>query len=289
MDQKNKICGKRLNSPCAEECSRIRKRCRTMGCSFHSQLESLGYKLPLAIKQELSDLREKRLLCDGILISNDGTRFHIHCIVIASSTPHFLEMINQQSTCINASSPRVIRTSYTSEDIVLLLDYLYTNQCQLTDSNVRTVILVADQLQLHSFVEYCSRYLINNLSSRNCIILARFANEHGFYTVENAAINKFLQEFDSISKSREFLESTSTELQRVLSEDELNVVNEEEVFFAVAKWAEHSLIGRFNEFLDLLKSVRFGLTSLEFLHDKVLTHNLVLNNKVRKIIQTAVG
>lgn len=68
-----------------------------------------------------------------------------------------------------------------------------------------------------------------------------------------------------LRESKEFEELNIVDLTEILSDDELNVRNEEIVFQAVEKWIGADLEGRKTYLFDLLKCVRLGMLSQEFI------------------------
>lgn len=65
--------------------------------------------------------------------------------------------------------------------------------------------------------------------------------------------------------SKEFDELNIVDLTEILSDDELNVRSEEIVFQAIEKWLGADLAGRKAYLFDLLKCIRLGMLTQEFI------------------------
>lgn len=67
-----------------------------------------------------------------------------------------------------------------------------------------------------------------------------------------------------VKESKEFTSLDVEDLMEILSDDELNVKNEETVFDAVVKWVDEDPMTRKIHLLDLLKCIRLGTLSTDF-------------------------
>lgn len=91
-----------------------------------------------------------------------------------------------------------------------------------------------------------------------------------------------------IQEGREFEDLNIEDVIDILQDDELNVRNEETVFKAVKKWVEANPTKAKHHLLDLLKCVRFGTLSNEFvsnvLHWKPIKDNSVISHGIYRAI-----
>lgn len=68
-----------------------------------------------------------------------------------------------------------------------------------------------------------------------------------------------------VKESKEFTSLDVEDLMEILSDDELNVKNEEVVFDSVVKWIDEDPPARKTYLLDLLKCIRLGTLSSDFI------------------------
>uniref|UniRef100_A0A673JZ20 Kelch-like protein 28 n=1 Tax=Sinocyclocheilus rhinocerous TaxID=307959 RepID=A0A673JZ20_9TELE len=71
--------------------------------------------------------------------------------------------------------------------------------------------------------------------------------------------------FEEVCQTEEFLELTRAELDEIVSNDCLNVLTEESVFYALESWIKYDLTERQQYLAQLLHCVRLPLLSVKFL------------------------
>lgn len=81
----------------------------------------------------------------------------------------------------------------------------------------------------------------------------------------------------------EYKDLTFEELEKILTDDELNVKDEELVFEAIKIWIEVDVEGRKRHVSKLLNCIRFGLMSYKYFHDNILSWDLIRDDKVKNL------
>ncbi|XP_063178242.1 kelch-like protein 10, partial [Chroicocephalus ridibundus] len=126
----------------------------------------------------------------------------------------------------------------------LLMEYAYTGTVPVTDDNVESLLIAADQFNVLDIVRLCCEFLKSQLCLENCIGMWRFTGYYYCPDLREAAHEFILHHFEEVTKvSTEFLALSFNELERLLEKDELPV-KEEAVFEAVLKWVAHDLQSR---------------------------------------------
>jgi kelch-like protein 10 len=69
--------------------------------------------------------------------------------------------------------------------------------------------------------------------------------------------------------SEELLKLPIKDLAEILSDDQLNVINEEDVWHCVLRWIGHDTENRKVHVLELMKTVRLGLLDKNFFLEEV--------------------
>lgn len=107
---------------------------------------------------------------------------------------------------------------------------------------------------------------LDHLHPSNCLGILKFGRQYFCRDLEDRGRLYVRHHFEQVLlESREFNDLNIVELTEILSDDELNVRNEEMVFHAVEKWVAADLEGRKSYLYDLLKCIRLGMLSQEFI------------------------
>ena len=89
-------------------------------------------------------LRNDQDLCDVTLVCEDGKQLEAHKVVLAASSPFFLELLKRNKH----SHPIVYMRGLRSEDIVALLDFLYYGEANVFQENLDSFLALAEELKL---------------------------------------------------------------------------------------------------------------------------------------------
>lgn len=231
-----------------------------------------------------SELRANQQLCDGIIYSAEGKAFHVHRAILSASSPYFKAIFTNS---LNGGYPenREVTLENISADLLeLILDYAYTGYCRVTSRNVERLLPVADQLEVLGAVNLCCQFLLQELRPENCLGILKFSRHYFCRDLEQKTRKYVLHHFKQIFvRSPEVTDLSFEELEDLLSDDELNVRNEEIVFDAIKKWTEINPESRAAHLPSLLNCVRFGLISYKYFTSSVLSWKLITNNQVIKI------
>uniref|UniRef100_A0A671LM89 BACK domain-containing protein n=1 Tax=Sinocyclocheilus anshuiensis TaxID=1608454 RepID=A0A671LM89_9TELE len=103
------------------------------------------------------------------------------------------------------------------------------------------------------------------LDAGNCIGISRFAETYGCHELCLSTSKFICQHFEEVCQTEEFLELTRAELDEIVSNDCLNVLTEESVFYALESWIKYDLTERQQYLAQLLHCVRLPLLSVKFL------------------------
>lgn len=221
----------------------------------------------------LSKLRDCGQLCDAV-IKVEGEEFPIHRAILSASSPYFLALFTNDMFC---SEKRVVTLPEVSPDIMrLIIDYAYTRKADITVDNVEQLLPAADQFHVNGLVKICCDFLISKLSPDNCIGIHRFAEAYFCHNLAKIAHRYIMYNFgDVLQESTEFLQLDIEKISELLGSDDLNVKNEEFVFCAALKWIDYDPRNRKTQMARLLRSVRLGLLTSQYVVEKVKSHPYV--------------
>ncbi|XP_056138860.1 kelch repeat and BTB domain-containing protein 3 [Lampris incognitus] len=138
------------------------------------------------------------------------------------------------------------------------LDFAYSGEAVITDSNIDMLFQLASFLQVSVLSRACSDFLIGTLDLSNCLTLLALAEGYGSASLLRKANEFVVQNFHDLSLTKDFLDMKVEVLEACLRSDALSMPSEEVVVRSLLKWICHDLPGR--------RKLLPGLFSLTRLH-----------------------
>merc|ERR1712129_510440 len=89
-------------------------------------------------------LREDREFADVTLACEDGQQVEAHKVILASSSPFFLNLLRRNKH----PHPLIYMRGLKSEDLVSMIDFLYLGEANVYQENLEPFLAVAEELQL---------------------------------------------------------------------------------------------------------------------------------------------
>ena len=228
--------------------------------------------------------RKQNYLCDITLVAKEGKEFKAHKNVLSAASPFFVKLLQSE---MRENEEGVIRFEEVSELILVeVLEFIYTGSAEINETNASELIIAAEYLLIEGLKTKSGRFLEQQqMTSSNCVSTLNFAEK---YRCEELVINstKFmLENFASVTESEEFLNLKAEEVETWISNDEIRLAAEEDVFRIVVNWIEHDKSERKGKFQKLFEQVRLVLLSRDSLM-AVVTHELVQENLgcLRKVL-----
>ena len=95
-------------------------------------------------------LREDREFTDVTLACEDGQQVEAHKVILASSSPFFQNLLRRNKH----PHPLIYMRSMKSEDLVVMVDFLYFGEANVYQENLNSFLTVAEELKLevHGFM-----------------------------------------------------------------------------------------------------------------------------------------
>ncbi|MEE6459903.1 hypothetical protein FKM82_000765 [Ascaphus truei] len=241
------------------KCFRVRQfiNCRTRGVIYQVICQCTK-KYVVFIEKDyshqvlhnLNSQRKRKESCN-LTVHVDTNVFFVHRNVLAAISPFVQDMICDVEPADDISI--TIDTSYMiPESVEQTIDYFYT---ALRDN--------------------CQEYLVKSMHMGNCIRKLTLAEAFDRKEVGDNAYACLQDEFYSMASggeigtgmSRELLESPYKTFSRLIKDEDLHVLNEDQVLLSVIKWVEHNPDKRIKYFDNL-----FSCVVLHGVSDKVLLH-----------------
>ncbi|XP_021939054.1 kelch-like protein 10 [Zootermopsis nevadensis] len=216
----------------------------------------------------LNKLREKNLLCDAVLRSEDGGVFRVHRVILSMRSEYFRTLFT--TTLHTSEETDILLHGVSSDMITLILDYVYFREVDIRSDNARQLLETAEYLWVPGFTELCCDFLKEAMDVLNCINILRVARLHYLAHLETSARRFVLRHFVEVSQqSEELLELPVEELQAIIEAEELNVKNEKVVWECILRWINHDPDNRKGHIAGLFKGVRLGRLDTKFFNETV--------------------
>ena len=226
---------------------------------------------PLAFKK-LSLMRNAGQICD-ICLKVSNCNFYAHKAILVASSPYFEAMF--LSGMSETRQEQVELLQMDPDSFEALITFFYEGELDIECSNVQSLLTTASVLQVEQVKQACSEYLERQLSPENCLGIINFAEAHGCTKLKRAALRYAISKYVEVSKSDEFCILTLTQLLDLLSQDNLRVSSEEDVYDSAIRWVNFDIPSRSPHLPSLLNKIRFPLMSPEILVDKVKSNQLI--------------
>ncbi|XP_013397050.1 BTB/POZ domain-containing protein 6 isoform X1 [Lingula anatina] len=188
--------------------------------------------------------------------------------------------------------PEIVVPELDKESFMVVLRYIYFEECNITPLNVMAVLYAAKKYLLSGLIRHCQGYLQESMDDENvCTIL-----EQSLSFGEADLLDKCLQYIDinteTVLKCESFLHIKQETLTLILSRDTLRSP-ESGVYEACCRWAESEckrqdleLIGtNFRLVLgNCLYLIRFPLLSVQFFNSKVVQKGILREEESKEVL-----
>lgn len=101
------------------------------------------------------------------------------------------------------------------------------------------MLTAANLLDIKPVKDAACRYMEWNMEDTNAIGIFEFSDTHNCDDLKKISFKYILSNFTKIIEFDEFLSLQRNKLIEIISDDNLNVSNEETVYIAAIKWLKH--------------------------------------------------
>ena len=156
-----------------------------------------------------------------------------HKFVLAISSPVFFAMFYGR---IAETKDSIELPDCEYESLLELFRFLYTDQVNLSGSNVMQVLYLANKYMVPSLGEKCTEYLRDNLKASNVFCILPHAQKFEDKDLEDRCWEVIDEQTEEAVTSDEFMSVERSVVESVVKREVLNVT-EVELFKAVDRWA----------------------------------------------------
>ena len=238
-------------------------------------------ELVTGVGKLLSDTSHKY---SDVQLKVGGKIFHCHRLILALKSPYFEKKLFPSSSSPAAAADQVqvlVLKDISADDFDKVLQFMYTGEVELTNQNVRNILRAADVIELNELTQFCGDYLLDSVSTTNCIGHWRLAEQMNLAALAAACKRLCLKEFEKIGSSTDELSSLSEKMMvELLEDEELVVESEVDVCETLMKWLNsQTQAGYTVQPHQLLTLIRWSGVPVEYVKSNLLTNSLLMNDR----------
>ncbi|XP_035284413.1 kelch-like protein 40a [Anguilla anguilla] len=228
------------------------------------------------LQDGLCDLLENMKFVDCVLKVKDK-ELPCHRLVLAACSSYFKDMF--QSDSEECKKREVVLEDVDPGVMATVLQYIYTSDINLTESNVQDIFMVANMFQIPSIFTVCVSFLRDRLGLTNCLAIFRLGLLLECRDLAVAARDYICEHYQVLVRDQDYHQLGPSELAAIITSDTLNVESEEVVFESVLRWVAHDEGDRVKDLPDLLECVRFRLMDPKYFSNKVENHKWIKSSQ----------
>ncbi|XP_041830613.1 kelch-like protein 11 [Melanotaenia boesemani] len=257
----------------------------------------LAYCSELSRRQ--NEQRKAGLFCDLTLVFSSGglseervQTVSAHRSVLSAASQYFSLLLGGQFS--ESQSGRVELKEWSSttgpdpDTVESVIQFMYTGEVRVTTANVHEVLELAHRFLLRQLKSFCADFLMKKLSLSNCVAVHSLAHMYSLDQLAQEAAETIRRNFHKVISSEEFYTLPFHLLRDWLSDSEITVNSEQELFEAIVKWVHQNKDERETHFEELFKLLRLLQIPPTYLSRVVRKECLVANNETcQKLISEA--
>ena len=218
-----------------------------------------------------------------------------HKFVLAISSPVFYAMFYGQMA---ETTDSIELPDCDYESLLELFRFMYTDEANLSGSNVMLVLYLANKYMVPSLAEKCTEYLRDNLKASNVFCILPHAQKFEDKDLEDRCWEVIEKQTEEAVTSDEFVTVERSLVETVMKRERLNV-KEVELFKAVDRWAtkeserqgvtidsyaKRRILGE-----TIVKSIRFPLMSQKEFVSVVFDANILTFKEISDVMKHYFG
>lgn len=233
------------------------------------------------VLEGLQRLRTNPKLTDVTLVAG-GREFPCHRGILALSSHYFHAMFSGDFA--ESIATRVELKEVDPGALEMLLDFAYMGKLTINQGNVEGLMRTSSQLHFPTIQKVCSRYLRQQMDATNCLGICEFGESHGCPEVSSKAWSFLQENFEAVSLQEEFLQLSKERLVVYLSNDQLQLQEEESLAEAVLRWVRHNPGHRAQFLPELLELVHLVSLPDQYLQNLLATEPLVRDSDASRAL-----
>ena len=217
---------------------------------------------------------------DVTLAIQDGKEFKAHRRVLSEASPFFERLLKSD---MKESIEGVIHLEMTNEQCLGdILEFIYTGHVQISaaeENGAQDLIIMSDYLVLPRLKAVAGKHLVKDLKISNSVSFYQFGVKYQCDELIFETRNFIHANFMHVAQTEEFLSLSCEEIKMWISNDNISVTAEEDVFKVILRWVNRNKLVRKKYFPELFSEVRLVYVSREFLYSDVMTSEFVISDE----------
>uniref|UniRef100_A0A8C6SK55 Kelch like family member 11 n=1 Tax=Neogobius melanostomus TaxID=47308 RepID=A0A8C6SK55_9GOBI len=242
------------------------------------------------LAQRQNEQRKAGQFCDLTLVFISGERVHslsAHRSVLSAASHYFSQRLGEEDA---PSGTLELRgwSSVGPDTMEAVVEFMYTGQICVTRANVHEVLELAHRFLLAHLKTFCGEFLMKRLTQTNCVLVHRLALTYSLDQLADGATTLIRRNFHKVIHSKEFCSLPFQLIRDWLSDSEIAVSSERELFEVIVRWVNCSLDEREKHFEEMFGLLRLTQLTPAYLTRVVRKESLVSNNAAcRKLVTDA--
>ncbi len=244
----------------------------------HGKTSRYGEIYKARVWEDLRTLFQQDHLTD-IMLAADGRSIPCHRVLLAAASQFFHEkfVTNPESLDHNLLDIEGIEFN----TLASVVSFIYSGDIELTPEKALKLCPASIKLMLPELTGVCEDFLLDQTKlgdpDVSFIDINKMAKQNSMEELANISWQVMLSEFPEVIETEAFKEMSEAELEEYITDDGLNIANEDPVFEALVIWVGHDVENRTSSFESLLKYVSLSHCSLEFLDHSVRREPLMMS------------
>ena len=151
----------------------------------------------------------------------------------------------------------------------LVLDYIYTGEVTLSEETVQNLLSAANRFQLLPLKNGCADFMRRHINVQNCIGVYFFAKAHECDILASKAKEIINKQFSALYQNQEFLALPAKKVVEILSDDNIEVSQEQIIYEAGLNWVHVDVEDRKKDLGSVMSCVRFANISSYYFCDRI--------------------
>ena len=118
----------------------------------------------------------------------------------------------------------------------MIVDFVYTGNLDLTMDNVLHVLGLSDYLDVSEAVKLCCGFILSNVTIYNCMDFLNIREKYHLPDFRRKLLDFICRNFESIPEEKRISSLTVEDLESMLSQNDLIVSSEYNLFVFVINW-----------------------------------------------------
>lgn len=212
------------------------------------------------LRVNIKHMQERSHLTDVELRVGD-TSLSCHKIILCAASSYFEQKFSDGTSCnLNDDFEDI-----SPDELSSLVQYIYTGKISIDGTNVKHFFWLSKELHFNQLEDICMEFMLQHVEASNCIGLSKLAQQSGHQELAERTRECMLTKFGAVVTTEEFLKLPEDELTDYISDDLIEVPNEDSVFTAAVTWVQADHEARKDSFVRIIQFIRLPYCSTDFL------------------------